>query len=225
MATVILVRHGRSTANTAGVLAGCTPGVGLDDHGHGQALAAAERLRGLNVVELVVSPLQRCAETAVPIAAVTGLTPVIDDGLVEVDYGAWQGQAIKDLLEEPLWSTVQGHPSAATFPDGESMAAMAARSAAAVRRRDAAIEAEHGPNAIWVAVSHGDIIKAVLADALGMHLDLFQRLAVSPASLSIVQFGAKRPTVIGLNTQAGNLSWLAGSPHGQVVGGGAGPAT
>lgn len=224
MATVILVRHGRSTANTAGVLAGCTPGVGLDDHGRDQAVATAERLRGVPVVELVASPLQRCQETAAPLAEVTGLTPVTDDGLVEVDYGAWQGQAIKDLLEESLWSTVQVHPSAVTFPDGESMAAMAARSAAAVRRRDAAIEAEHGPDAIWVAVSHGDIIKAVLADALGLHLDLFQRLEAAPASISIVRYGEKRPTILGMNTLAGDLSWLARGHHAPVIGGGAGPA-
>jgi probable phosphomutase (TIGR03848 family) len=223
MATVILVRHGRSTANAAGVLAGCAPGVGLDDHGQEQALATAERLRGVPLVELVVSPLQRCQETARPIADLTGLEPVHDEGLVEVDYGKWQGQAIKDLLDEPLWATVQGHPSAVTFPDGESMAAMAARAAAAVRRRDAAIEAEHGPEAIWVAVSHGDIIKAVLADALGLHLDLFQRLAVAPASLSIIRYGEKRPTVVGMNTKAGNLAWLAGADHAPVVGGGDDP--
>jgi probable phosphomutase (TIGR03848 family) len=224
MATVILVRHGRSTANAAGVLAGCSPGVGLDDHGREQAAATAERLRGVPVVELVVSPLQRCQETVLPFAEMTGLEPVIDEGLVEVDYGKWQGQAIKDLLEEPLWATVQVHPSAVTFPDGESMAAMAARAAAAVRRRDAAIEAEHGPDAIWVAVSHGDIIKAVLADALGLHLDLFQRLAAAPASISIVRYAEQRPTVLGLNTKAGHLGWLAGADHAPVVGGGAGPA-
>lgn len=224
MATLILVRHGRSTANTAGVLAGCAPGIGLDDHGREQAVAMAERLRGVPVVELVVSPLQRCQETAAPLADVTGLTSLTDEGLIEVDYGKWQGQTIKDLLEEPLWATVQGHPSAVTFPDGESMAAMAARAAAAVRRRDAAVEAEHGPDAIWVAVSHGDIIKAVLADALGLHLDLFQRLSVAPASLSVVRYGEKRPTVLGLNTQAGSLAWLAGADHAPVVGGGAGPA-
>ena len=98
------------------------------------------------------------------------------------------GPALKDLAKEPLWKTVQTQPSAATFPEGESMAAMQARVVAAVRRRDAAVEAEHGPGAVWVAVSHGDIIKSVLADALGMHLDLFQRIHVDPASVSIVRY-------------------------------------
>lgn len=221
---MILVRHGRSTANTAGVLAGRTLGVGLDDVGREQAVSAADRLRGVAVVEVASSPLQRCLETADPIGEAAGLTVVTEEGLVEVDYGSWQGQEITALLGEPLWATVQGHPSAAAFPDGESMAGMAARAAEAVRRRDAAITAEHGPEAIWVAVSHGDIIKAVLADALGLHLDLFQRISVDPASVSIVRYGAKRPTVLGLNTHAGDLSWLARTHHAPVVGGGAGPA-
>jgi broad specificity phosphatase PhoE len=120
---------------------------------------------------------------------------------------------------------VQAQPSAAAFPGGESLAAMQARAVGAIRRLDAAVEAEHGPHAVWAAVSHGDIIKSILADAYGMHLDLFQRINVNPASVSIVRYGANRPAVIATNTDAGDLSWLkAERPAGDApVGGGAGP--
>ena len=107
---------------------------------------------------------------------------------------------------------MQTQPSAAAFPDGESMAAMQARAVSAVRRLDALYEAEHGPGAVWVAVSHGDIIKSVLADALGMHLDLFQRIQVDPASVSIVRYTGTRPYVLATNTHAGDLSWLKPPP-------------
>ena len=107
------------------------------------------------------------------------------------------GQGTQDLAKEALWKTVQTQPSAATFPGGESMTAMQARAVAAVRRLDAVLEAEHGVGAVWVAVSHGDVIKSVLADALGMHLDLFQRIHVDPASLSIVRYTASPPVRAG----------------------------
>ena len=155
--------------------------------------------------------------------------PVTERGLAECDYGEWQGRKIGELAKEKLWATVQRHPSAAAFPGGESMVAMRHRAVEAVRRHDAAVEAEHGPGAVWVAVSHGDIIKAVLADALGMHLDLFQRINVDPASVSIVQYTPDRPYVLASNTHAGDLSWLvrpAGKRtrrSGATVGGGAGP--
>ncbi|MAS56577.1 histidine phosphatase family protein [Nocardioides sp.] len=243
MATVILVRHGRTTANASGTLAGRTAGVKLDDVGTGQADRAAARLSSVPLVAVVSSPLERCRQTA---KAVLGaqeddrrLRVTVDKAITECDYGTWQGSALRDLAKEPLWKTVQSQPSAATFPGGESMATMQARSVAAIRQRDAAIEAEHGAGAVWVAVSHGDIIKSVLADALGMHLDLFQRIGVDPASISIVRYTGARPYVLASNTHEGDLSWLkaapatrrrarkgaAGAPvdSGAVVGGGAGP--
>jgi len=226
MATVLLVRHGRTTANATGLLAGRTPGVQLDQIGQGQAALAGARLAAVPLVAVVSSPLERCRETAQHIIdrqTGTALTP-IEDQLSECDYGDWQGRTLKDLSQEKLWSVVQTQPSAVTFPGGESMAAMQARSVAAVRRLDAGFEAEHGPGAVWVAVSHGDIIKSILADALGMHLDLFQRINVGPASVSIVQYGTGRPTVHATNTDAGDLSWLAASAAAAdaPVGGGAG---
>ncbi|MUK01240.1 MSMEG_4193 family putative phosphomutase [Vibrio cholerae] len=226
MATVILVRHGRTTANATGLLAGRTPGVGLDETGRSQATATGDRLAAVPVVGVVSSPLERCRQTAQFILdRQTGaVQSSLDDDLTECDYGQWQGRTLADLAKEDLWSVVQSQPSAVTFPGGESMAAMQARSVAAIRRLDAAFEAEHGPGAVWVAVSHGDIIKSILADALGTHLDLFQRIMVGPASASIVRYGTSRPTVFATNTDAGDLSWLANTaPSADApVGGGAG---
>ncbi len=230
---MILVRHGRTTANAAGTLAGRLKGVRLDDLGRTQAQATAERLGGVRLSAVVTSPLERCRETAAPIARLSGQKAQVERGLVECDYGEWQGRPLKELAKERLWSTVQSHPSAASFPGGESMPAMMARAVEAVRRRDALVEAEHGAGAVWVAVSHGDIIKSILADALGMHLDLFQRLAVDPASISVVRYTSARPYVLGMNTHAGELGWLTPPPRRRarrrtsedaVVGGGAGPA-
>lgn len=240
MATVILVRHGRTTANTSGILAGRTAGVSLDDVGRTQAQAAAERLAAVPLVEVVSSPLERCKQTAAAIVAAQPVAPrrATERGITECDYGEWQGRALKSLAKEPLWKVVQAQPSAAAFPGGESLTAMQARAVAAVRRRDAAIEAEHGPGAVWVAVSHGDIIKSLLADALGMHLDLFQRLHVDPASVSIVRYTPTRPFVLASNTHAGDLAWLRppapakGTRRARsrrsddaAVGGGAGPSS
>ena len=127
-------------------------------------------------------------------------------GLLECDYGSWTGRELKTLAKEPMWRTVQSHPSAAVFPDGETMADMSARAVATVRRWDARVEAEHGADAVWVAVSHGDVIKAILADALGIHLDAFQRIVVDPASLSVLRYTPLRPFVVSMNTVAGDLS-------------------
>jgi probable phosphomutase (TIGR03848 family) len=234
VATVILVRHGRTTANTSGVLAGRTPGVRLDEVGRTQAERTAERLATVPLTAVVTSPLERCRQTARAILKTQQRPPATatERGITECDYGSWQGRPLQELAKEPLWKTVQGQPSAAVFPHGESMATMQARSVNAVRRLDALYEAEHGSGAVWVAVSHGDIIKSVLADALGMHLDLFQRIHVDPGSVSIVRYTGTRPYVLASNTHAGDLSWLAPPPRkgrrrrsdDAAVGGGAGPS-
>ncbi|MGP0221413.1 histidine phosphatase family protein [Paenarthrobacter sp. NCHU4564] len=229
MATVILVRHGRTTANATGLLAGRALGVSLDDTGREQAARTGERLSAVPVAGVVSSPLERCLQTARFILDRQPGSPYapVDPDLTECDYGQWQGRPLSDLAAQELWPLVQSHPSAVVFPGGESMAGMQARAVAAVRRHDAAFEAEFGPGAVWVAVSHGDVIKSILADALGMHLDLFQRINVGPASVSIVHYGAQRPSVYATNTEAGNLSWLAnGLQSGDApVGGGAGRKT
>ena len=208
MATVILARHGRSTANVSGTLAGRTKGVHLDDGGREQARALAERLATLPLAAIVSSPLERCRETAREIARARadGARVVTDRALLECDYGSWTGRPLKDLAKQPLWKTVQAHPSAAAFPDGESMAHMMARSVEAVRRWDARVEEEHGVDAVWVAVSHGDVIKSVLADALGLHLDQFQRIVVDPCSVSVVRYTDARPYVLRSNDIGADLA-------------------
>lgn len=243
MATVILLRHGRTEANASGVLAGRTPGVHLDDLGRSQAGRAGDRLAVVPLAALVSSPLERCRETARLVAAAQpardGVRPrvVSDKALTECDYGEWQGRALRDLSKLALWKTVQTNPSAATFPGGESLPQMQARAVDAVRRRDAAVTAAHGPGAVWLAVSHGDVIKSVIADALGMHLDLFQRIQVDPASISVIRYTDARPYVLASNTHEGDLAWLAPTPKRSrkaapstpaddaVIGGGAGPGT
>ena len=236
MATVILVRHGRTTANATGVLAGRQPGVRLDEAGHQQVRATAEWLASVPLRAVVTSPLERCRQTTAAIvdAHSDGLVASRDAKLTECDYGEWQGRGLKELVKEPLWKVVQQQPSAATFPGGESLRAMQDRAVAAVRRHDRLVAEEHGEDAVWVAVSHGDVIKSVLADALGTHLDQFQRIVVDPASVSIVRYTDTRPYVLATNTSAGDLSWLRpprrskrraarGGGDDAAVGGGAGP--
>jgi probable phosphomutase (TIGR03848 family) len=227
MATVLLVRHGRTIANATGLLAGRTAGIALDSVGKRQAATTAERIGAVPVAAVVSSPLERCRQTARAITAFQQGEPqqLVERGIIEADYGDWQNRKISDLAKEPLWRVVQANPSAVVFPGGESMQTMQSRAVAAIRRLDAQIEAEHGPNAVWVAVSHGDIIKSVLADALGMHLDLFQRITVGPASVSVVRYGEHRPEVVATNTESGDLSWLATAPAptgDAAIGGGAG---
>ncbi|GAB3807229.1 histidine phosphatase family protein [Humibacter antri] len=225
MATVMLVRHGRTAANAAGILVGRAGGVSLDDVGRAQAERTAQRLADVPLAAIVSSPLERCRETSgIVLASQHGSPPLsIEQGLTECDYGQWQGRRLAELAREKLWAQVQTRPASVVFPGGESMVAMQARAVAAVRRRDAAITAEHGPKAVWAAVSHGDVIKSVLADAFGMHLDHFQRISVGPASVSIVHYGAGNPRVIGTNTDAGDLAWLRdGLAETDPVGGGAG---
>lgn len=212
MTTLILLRHGRSSSNTSGVLAGRSPGVELDDTGRQQAAALAERLKAVRLAAVVTSPLQRCRQTVAPLLDGRELSAEADDELAEVDYGDWTGRELKGLSKEKLWKVVQQHPSAAVFPGGEGLAAMQARSVAAIRGHDAKVAAEHGPHAVWLACSHGDVIKAVLADALGMHLDTFQRIMVDPCSISVVHYTETRPFVGRMNDTGGDVSGLLTRP-------------
>ena len=199
MPTLILVRHGRSTANTSGVLAGRTPGVSLDERGAAQAAALPDRLVGMPLAAVVVSPLQRCREMLAPLLAARPEVPLhTEDRISECDYGDWSGRKLAELADEPLMTVVQQHPSAAVFPGGESMRAMQARAVDAVRDWNARIEAEHGEEAVYAMCSHGDVIKAIVADALGMHLDLFQRIHVDPCSLTMVRYTRLRPFLLRL---------------------------
>jgi len=189
--TLVLLRHGL-TALTGPVLAGWTPGLHLDDRGWAQAEAVAERLRDTRFDAVVSSPLERCVETAF---TATGSEVVVDERLGECRYGDWTGKPLKELAKTPLWKVVQQHPSAAVFPDGEALRDVQNRAVAAVRDWNARL----GPDATWLACSHGDVIKSVVADALGMHLDQFQRLVVDPCSLTVITYGETRPFVQRLN--------------------------
>jgi probable phosphomutase (TIGR03848 family) len=228
--TCLLIRHGRTSSNANGTLAGWTEGVGLDDVGRGQAADLAERLRDLPIRALVSSPLQRCVETAqIVTGALADVTVRTDERLGECRYGAWTGGSLKELAKEPLWRTVQDQPSAVRFPDGEmfmgeSIAEMQARGLQAVREIDAAVKTEHGPKALWALVSHGDIIKSILADAAGAHLDHFQRIIVGPASLSVVSYTDRRPYLVRLNDGGTDLTSLVPPPGDAPVGGGTGSA-
>ncbi|MFK5645340.1 MSMEG_4193 family putative phosphomutase [Ornithinimicrobium sp. LYQ121] len=240
MAICLLVRHGRTSANADGILAGWTPGLGLDQTGMEQAARVAGRLADARLVRLVTSPLQRCRETAEVLrdGIPQGARPEVEteDRLAEARYGAWTGRLLKELAEDPLWRDVQDRPSTVTFPahddhEHESMTAMQARAVQALQEWDGRVEAEHGPGAVWAAVSHGDVIKALLADALATPLDEFQRIVVDPASVSIVQRTVTRSFVLRTNDTGSDpvdLSGLTarlaavGSTGDAAVGGGAG---
>jgi probable phosphoglycerate mutase len=232
VATVLLVRHGL-TAVTGPILAGRTPGVVLDDRGRTQADALAQRLSGLPLTAVVSSPLERCRETAGAItAARDGAEVTIDERFVECGYGDWTGQELKRLAKDPLWKVVQAHPSAMRFPgaDGEAMRDVQARAVGAVRDWNARL----GPDALWLACSHADVIKAIVADALGVHLDLFQRIVIDPCSVTVVHYTELRPFVERLNDTGGTFAALlppkkrarsrASTPGDAIVGGGAGNA-
>ncbi|MFI5726594.1 histidine phosphatase family protein [Streptomyces cyaneofuscatus] len=222
MPTLILVRHGRSTANTAGVLAGRTPGVLLDERGTEQAAGLPARLAALTLAAAVTSPLERCRQTLQPlIDARPGLPVHTEERISECDYGDWSGRKLAELSDEPLMSVVQQHPSAAAFPGGESMRAMQARAVDAVRDWNDRIEAEHGEDATYVMCSHGDIIKSLVADALGMHLDLFQRIHVDPCSVTAIRYTRLRPFLLRVG-DTGDLTPLA--PREQAVGADAVPS-
>ena len=226
MTTVLLVRHGLTEANGSGILAGWTAGVGLAEKGREQVATLNQRLADLPVAAVISSPLERCQQTAAAIAdGREGMTVDTDERLGECRYGDWEGQSLKVLAKDPLWKVVQAHPSAARFPGGEALRDTQARAVQAIRDHNAALG-----DVTWVAVSHGDVIKAILADALGMHLDMFQRIQVDPASVSVIRYTDLRPFVLRLNDTGGGVADLIPpkrrsrrkASSDAVVGGGAG---
>ena len=232
MTLVLVVRHGL-TAATGTALSGRTPGISLDDRGQAQAAAVAERLAPIRLDAIISSPLERCAQTAAAVAAKPSEVREVtaDDRLIEVGYGDWTGQSLRKLAREPLWRVVQAHPSAVTFPGpgGENLPDIQRRSVTAIRDWNARL----GPEAVYLICSHADVIKAILADSLGLHLDLYQRIQVDPCSLSVIRYTPLRPFVERMNDTGGSVTSLirkekttAGSPGlrpgDAPVGGGAG---
>jgi probable phosphomutase (TIGR03848 family) len=209
MTTIVLLRHGL-TSMTGPRLAGWTPGVVLDDRGKGQATRVAERLQPLPLAAVVSSPLERCQETAAFVAAQRDVAVQVDPRIGECKYGDWTGQELKVLAKDPLWKVVQSQPSAVVFPgpEGEALRDTQSRAVEALRDWDKRIEAEHGPDAVWLACSHGDVIKSVIADAFGMHLDLFQRINVDPCSISVIRYTELRSFVLRVNDTGGGVQDL-----------------
>jgi probable phosphomutase (TIGR03848 family) len=223
---VLLVRHGL-TAGTGHVLTGRTPGIPLDDRGREQAAALAARLAGVRLDAIVTSPLERCRQTAEAIAAAHQgePLPVKEDGqFAEVNYGDWTGQPLKRLAKNPLWRVVQAHPSAVRFPgqDAESLLEVQHRAVQAVREWNARL----GKDAVYLVCSHGDVIKSVIADSLGLHLDLSQRIQVDPCSLSVIRYTPLRPFLVRMNDTGRTAAGLANGQQPRqgdaAVGGGAG---
>ena len=223
MSLVVLVRHAHSQANAAGILSGRRPNIALSEKGRTQAQELAIRLGELKVKELRVSPLQRCIETIDPwVSTKSRIRRIEDHGITEVDYGKWSGRSLRSLSREKLWKIVQENPSRVFFPDGEGIANMQAR----------AIESVHlalsstGTGAV-VMVSHGDVIKALVAANLGMRLDDFQRIIIDPASVTVFDFSSKTPRLLLLNdshTNIGDLG-ITSTKKRLLVGGGSGPSS
>jgi probable phosphomutase (TIGR03848 family) len=205
---VLLVRHGL-TAGTGKVLTGRTPGIPLDDRGRGQAAALAARLAPVPLDAIITSPLERCRETAQAIAAARDGQPVAvqeDERFAEVKYGDWTGQPLRRLARERLWRVVQDHPSAVRFPGeaGESMPEMQHRAVSAIRDWNTRL----GGDAVYLVCSHGDVLKSLLADSLGLHLDMCQRIQVDPCSLSVIRYTPLRPFVLRMNDTGGSMAGL-----------------
>jgi probable phosphoglycerate mutase len=222
---VLLVRHGQ-TPTTGAVLPGRAPGLHLSEAGQGQAAKAAERIGALaqarasaatskaragsrarrGIAAVYASPLERTRETAAPIAKACGLRTKVDKGLLECDFGSWTGGELKALSKLPEWTTVQRNPSGFRFPGGESFPEMQLRMTTALAR----LCARH-PGETVVAVSHADPIKAAAAAALGTHLDLFQRIVVSPCSITAIAYSAGGPVVLAVNSTGDDLARLVPS--------------
>jgi probable phosphoglycerate mutase len=203
---LILVRHG-VTAHTGPLLSGRMPGIDLSDKGIEQAQAAAERLAALSIAAVYTSPIERTAQTAAYIAARLDLEVQPLPGVIEADYGDWTGGKIVDLAKTDEWKVVQAAPSRAVFPGGESLRAMQSRMVDAL---DAVVDAH--PHETVVVVSHADPIKSAIAHYTGMHLDLFQRLHVSPASATVLDFHAYGALLVKCN-DTGGLADLVPEPE------------
>ena len=205
MGTLLLIRHGRTDANATGVLAGRSPGVVLDEVGRTTTESLAKRLEVVKIAHVVSSPLERTRETA-SILFDKDVEIALEDRLLECDYGDWQGAKLSELSVHELWPIVQQRPDEMIFPNGESMNDMSNRACLAAREWDAKLSSEHGDNVVWAAISHGDIIKAICADAMGLPLRKFQSLMIEPASVSVIHYSDSGSAVSKLNDTGSD--WL-----------------
>ena len=222
---LVLIRHAHSEANAAGVLSGRLPNVHLSEKGVEQSEHLAVRLGNFPVANLRVSPMERCFETISPwinsilLPNNPKFEPIIDQELTEVDYGTWSGKKLAVLSKNKLWKIVQESPSRMYFPKGEGIAQMQSRAMTSVHE---AVSTKAKGSA--VIVSHGDVIKSIVASALGMHLDEFQRIVIDPASISILDFSTTKPRVLLLNDSKSVVTDLLAAPKRakNLLGGGSG---
>lgn len=202
MARLLLIRHA-PTPETGTKLTGRLPGVSLDERGTAIAEATAQRLAGVKIRAIHASPIERTWETAAAIARPHGLDPIRNEGFLEVDYGSWSGRTLKSLYKLKAWKTVQMTPSRMVFPDGEAIATAQARAVAACE----ALAGAHRKEIVAV-VSHADIIKAIVAHYLGSPLDQFQRIGITPASVSVLDLPSGGvPRVAAVNTNGDPVTW------------------
>lgn len=222
---LVLIRHAHSESNASGVLSGRIPGIHLSAKGIKQAQQLADRLGNFPVAQVRLSPMERCAETIDPwlkqhgAKANKNLTPTIDPRVNEVDYGIWSGKKLSSLSKKREWKTVQESPSRMYFPDGEGIAAMQARAMNAVHEL-----AQLPQSKVAVIVSHGDVIKSIVASALGMHLDEFQRIIIDPASVTVIEYSSIKPRLLLLNDTRAVVTDLLLAPKRSknLLGGGSG---
>jgi len=222
---LVLIRHAHSEANAAGILSGRLPNVHLSEKGLAQSEQLAVRLGNFPVSNLRISPMERCFETISPwINSIVmpnnpRFEPIIDEELTEVDYGLWSGKKLSFLSKNKLWKTVQESPSRMYFPKGEGIAQMQSRAMTSVHQ---AVSSKAKGSA--VIVSHGDVIKSIVASALGMHLDEFQRIVIDPASISILDYSTMKPRVLLLNDSRAVVTELLVAPKRakNLLGGGSG---
>jgi len=222
---LVLIRHAHSEANAAGILSGRLPDVHLSEKGLAQSEKLAVRLGNFPIASLRISPMERCFETISPwinsvvLPSNPKFVPVIDQELTEVDYGSWSGRKLAVLSRNKMWKTVQESPSRMYFPGGEGIAQMQSRTMKSIHE---AVSSKAKGSV--VIVSHGDVIKSIVASALGMHLDEFQRIVIDPASISILDFSTTKPRTLLLNDSRSVVTELLVSPKRSknLLGGGAG---
>ena len=222
MTLVVLIRHAHSSANAAGILSGQRPDVHLSPQGLAQAKGLIKRLGNIKVHTIHTSPMVRCQETISPWATKFGSRMFVDEGINEVNYGLWTGKKLRTLSKDPLWKLVQEKPSKVIFPKGESMKGMQKRAVKTLLES----ASESGKNPAML-VSHGDVIKAMIAYALGMHLDQFQKIVVDPASITILDVSKTGTKVLLMNNSTATISEILNSqPHKRLlVGGGSGSSS
>lgn len=198
MPIILLIRHGENEYVAKGRLAGRLPGVHLNEKGRQQAETVANLLSKAPVKAIYSSPLERCMETAQPLSEKLGLPVIPRDDLLEIDFGSWQDKTLKQLRRRKLWKVVQGNPARMQFPEGETFANAQLR----IINELEFLSKEHGPKDMIVCFSHSDLVRLVLAFYLGIPLDLFQRITVSPASISTLHLGEFGARVIHVNHSA-----------------------